>query len=130
MLVMLVVLVMCGVVAVLVALARGAPMAPNRTDRLGRVAVGRRRSFVTAGSTLSATWSPAPQAGRDHAGPVDDQQMARGKEIGEITKSPVLPGPAPAPDDHHARFVAAGERTLGYEFCRQRKFEVGELHTN
>jgi len=80
--------------------------------------------------SLPLAWTVSPKPGREYAGVIQNQKMFRGQYFWQFAEETMRPLVALPPDDHHARFVAAGERTLGYEFCRQRKFEVGELHTN
>ena len=80
--------------------------------------------------SLPLAWTVSPKPGREYAGVIQNQKVFRGQYFWQFAEEAMRPLAALPPDDHHARFVAAGERTLGYEFCGQRKFEVGELHTN
>jgi len=69
--------------------------------------------------SLPLAWTVAPKPGREHTGVIQNQKVFTGEYFGQFVEETMFPLAALPPYHHHARFVAARERTLGYEICRQ-----------
>jgi hypothetical protein len=69
----------------------------------------------------------ADEPRREDATAVENQQVARHEEIGQVPKGMVVSGAGPAVEPEKARGVALGRRRLGDALGRQLEIEVVDL---
>jgi hypothetical protein len=94
----------------------GSQLSAGRHHRLPQVvARGLQEQDLGGGATVAG----AQQPGLEHAGGVQDEKIAGGNEIDELTEPPVLDRTAVPPHDHEAARLTLGQRLLGDAVRRQ-----------